>query len=66
MRTHTFFLKILSWNEAKMEFEKGDMECFGKFQTKETMNSHIKLEGKLKKILKTALTMQNTRFSRLR
>ena len=48
-----------------MEFEEGDTECLGKFQTKEKVNSHINFEGKLKKILKTALTVQNTRFSRL-
>ena len=46
-----------------MEFEEGDTDCLGKFQTKEKMNSHIKFEGKLKKILKTALIVQNTRFS---
>ena len=57
---------ILRRNEATMEFEGGDTECLGKFQMKEEMNSHIKFEGKLKKILKTAFTVQNTRFSRLR
>ena len=66
MKTHTFFLKILNWDEAKMEFEEGDIKCLGKRQLREKMNSHIKFEGKLKKILKTALIVQNTRFSRLR
>ena len=36
---------------------------FEKFQIEKTMNSHKKFEGKLKKILKIALTVQNTRFS---
>ena len=66
MKTHSFFLKILSCDEAKMEFEESDTECLGKFQMKEKMNSYIKFEGKLKKISKTAFTMQNTRFSQLR
>ena len=57
---------ILRRNEAQMEFEDGDTDCLGKIQTKEKMNSHIKFEGKLKKILKTAFTVQNMRFSRLR
>ena len=35
-------------------------------QLREKMNSHKKFEGKPKKILKTAFTMQNTRFSRLK
>ena len=65
MRTHTFFLKILSWNEAKMEFKEGDTECLGKWQLREKVNSHRKFEGKLKIVLKTALTVQNTRFSQL-
>ena len=62
MKTHTFFLKILSWNEAKMGFEDGDTECLGTKQLKEKMNSHIKFEGKLKMVLKIALIVQNTRF----
>ena len=57
---------ILRRNEATIEFEGGDTKCLGKIQTKEKMNSHIKFEGKLKMILKTALTVQNMRFSQLR
>ena len=66
MRTHTFFLRILSWDDAKMEFVKSDTECLGQFHLREKVNSHKKFEGKLKKVLKTALTVQNTRFSRLK
>ena len=66
MKAHTFFLKILSWKEATMEFEMGYTERLGRRQLREKMNSHKKFEGKLKKILKTSLTVQNTRFSRLR
>ena len=50
----------------KMEFVESDTECLGKFQLREKVNSHKKFEGKLKKVLKTALTVQNTCFSRLR
>ena len=49
-----------------MEFVESDTECLGQFQLKKKMNSHKKLKGKLKKILKTALIVQNTRFLRLR
>ena len=49
-----------------MEFEDGDTDCLGKIQTKEKMNSHIKFEGKLKKILKSTFTVQDTSFSQLR
>ena len=37
----------------------------GRRQLREKVNSHKNFEGKLKKILKTALTVQNTRFSQL-
>ena len=40
MKAHTFFLKILSWDEAKMEFEVGYTECLGKKQLREKVNSH--------------------------
>ena len=43
-----------------MDFAESDMEYLGQFQLKEKVNSHIKFKGKLKKILKTALTVQNT------
>ena len=43
----------------------GYTERLGRRQLREKMNSHKKFEGKLKKILKTAFTVQNTRFSRL-
>ena len=39
------------------EVRSGLHRAFGKLQTKEKMNSHKKFEGKLKKILKTVLTM---------
>ena len=48
MKTHTFLLKILSWDEAKMGFEDGDTECLDMKQLKEKMNSHKKFEGKTK------------------
>ena len=63
-KTHTFFLKILSCDEAKMEFEESDTECLGKFQTKEKMNSHIKFEGKLKNIFKKLPSLCKTRVFR--
>ena len=44
----------------------GYTERLGRRQLREKINSHKKFEGKLKKILKTAFTVQNTRFSRLR
>ena len=44
----------------------GYMERLGRRQLREKMNSHKKFEGKLKKILKAAFTIQNTRFSRLK
>ena len=65
-KTHTFYYKILSWKEATIEFKMGYTERLGRRRLKEKMNSHKKFERKLKKILKTAFTMQNTRFSRLR
>ena len=46
-----------------MECEMGYTERLGRRQLREKMNSHKKFEGKLKKILKTAFTVQNTRFS---
>ena len=49
-----------------MEFEVGYMERLGRRQLREKMNSHKKFEGKLKKILKIAFTVQNTCFSQLR
>ena len=49
-----------------MEFVESDTECLGEIQLREKVNSHKKFEGKLKKVLKTALTVQNTHFSRLR
>ena len=55
------FLMILRRNEATMEFEEGGTECLGKFQTKEKMNSHIKFEEKLKKILKKLPPLCKTR-----
>ena len=45
-----------------MEFKMGYTEHLERRQLREKMNSHKKFEGKLKKILKTALTMQNTCF----
>ena len=44
----------------------GYTERLGRRQLREKMNSHKKFKGKLKKILKTSLTVQNTRFSRLK
>ena len=49
-KTHTYYLKILSWKEATMEFENGYTERLGRRQLREKMNSHKKFEGKLKKI----------------
>ena len=49
-----------------MEFKMGYTERLGRRQLREKMNSHKKFEGKLKKILKTALNVENTRFSWLR
>ena len=49
-----------------MEFEMGYTERLGRRQLREKMNSHKKFEGKLKTILKTTFTVQNTRFSRLK
>ena len=46
-----------------MEFKEGDTECLGKWQLREKVNSHRKFEGKLKMVLKTALTVQNTFFA---
>ena len=43
----------------------GYTEHLERRQLREKMNSHKKFEGKLKKILKTAFTVQNTRFLRL-
>ena len=60
------FLMILRRNEATMEFKMSYTERLGRRQLREKMNSHKKFEGKLKNILKTAFTMQNTHFSRLR
>ena len=48
-----------------MEFEEGDMECLGQFQSREKVNRHKKFEGKTEKVLKTIFEMQNTLFSRL-
>ena len=48
-----------------MEFEEGDMECLGQFQSREKVNRHKKFEGKTEKVLKTIFEMQNMRFSRL-
>ena len=34
-KIHSFFLKILRWDDAEMEFEEGDMDCLGQFQLRE-------------------------------
>ena len=67
IRTHTFFLKIWRWTNAKMEFVEGDTECLDEFQLREKVNSHKKFKGKLKKFFFFKLThfFPNTRFSRL-
>ena len=49
IRTHTFFLKIWRWTNAKMEFVESDTECLDEFQLREKVNSHKKFKGKLKK-----------------
>ena len=44
-KTHTFFLKILRWDNAEMEFD----ECLGQFQLKEKWGRQwtiIKIRGK--------------------
>ena len=60
------FLDDFELKRSNNRVRSGLHRAFGNLQTKEKMNSHKKFEGKLKKVLKTALTMQNTRFSRLR
>ena len=65
-KTHTFFWGFWEEMKQKMDLVESDTECLGRFQSKEKVNSHKKFKGKLKKILKTALTVQNTCFSRLR
>ena len=48
-----------------MEFEEGDTECLGQFQSREKVNRHKKFEGKTEKVLKTIFEMQKKCFSRL-
>ena len=49
-KTHTCYLKILSWKEAIMEFEKLVHEVFGKEKFEKEDEQSQKFEGKLKKI----------------
>ena len=53
-KTHTFFLKILRWNDAEMEFE----ECLGQFQLRDKWGRQwtvIKIWGKNWKSFKNCL-----------
>ena len=52
--------------KQKMDLVESDTECLGQLQLKEKVNSHKKFERKLTKVLKTALTVQNTCFLWLR
>ena len=45
--------------KQKMDLVESDTECLGQLQLKEKVNSHKKFEGKLTKVLKTILTVQN-------
>ena len=53
-KTHTFFLKILRWDDAEMEFE----ECLGQFQLREKWGRQwtvTKIQGKNWKSSKNCL-----------